>query len=311
MCTNDQDVAQADIFEKATRALRETPVPDGPPSSTLTDVLAAVSEVAEQPQTRANSNRIIRVKEGIRTLPPIMRTAAAVLIMAGIFGFLTWLNSSSGGRTAFADVVEPFLTAHTATFTLTIHVRDAQPQTAEGMFFEPGSSRWTMPGGEVIITDTQQGKMMTLVPSQKEATLMEVGLPGEVSAQSRFNILPGIRKHIEDAQEVGDESVEFLGEQEKDGIVAIGYRAAASDTAITVWADATSKLPLWIEQSMEMMPRKVTVVISNIAYNVELDRSLFSLEAPEGYSLTSMLTGDVQPTLVVRGVVTDQRRTQK
>ena len=134
---------------------------------------------------------------------------------------------------------------------------------------------------------------------------MEVGLPGEVSAQSRFNILPGIRKHIEDAQEVGDESVEFLGEQEKDGIVAIGYRAAASDTAITVWADATSKLPLWIEQSMEMMPRKVTVVISNIAYNVELDRSLFSLEAPEGYSLTSMLTGDVQPTLVVRGVVTD------
>jgi hypothetical protein len=56
---------------------------------------------------------------------------------------------------------------------------------------------------------------------------------------------------------------------------------------------------------MDVMRQKMTVVISNIAYNVELDRSLFSLEAPEGYSLTSMLTGDVQPTLAVRGVVTD------
>ena len=56
---------------------------------------------------------------------------------------------------------------------------------------------------------------------------------------------------------------------------------------------------------MDMVRQKMSAVISNITYNVELNRSLFSLEAPEGYSLVAMLTGDVAPGLVVRGVVTD------
>ena len=49
----------------------------------------------------------------------------------------------------------------------------------------------------------------------------------------------------------------------------------------------------------------LAAAITNIAYDVELDQSLFSLEPPEEYSVTTLSADDIEAGLVVRGVVTD------
>ncbi len=96
-----------------------------------------------------------------------------------------------------------------------------------------------------------------------------------------------------------DDSVEFLGRQNINGVTAIGYRITGHGD-ITIWADSKTKLPIQIEQSMGAE----TTVINDITYNIELDESLFSVEPPKGYS--AVVPGeDKQPSFVVRGTVTD------
>jgi hypothetical protein len=95
-----------------------------------------------------------------------------------------------------------------------------------------------------------------------------------------------LRKRIEQARQMEEEAVEFLGKQEVNGQMAIGYRVQEPSGHVTIWADAETLLPLRMEYSMtEMMGVESHCIISDIAFDVELDKSLFSLKVPEGYTV--------------------------
>ncbi len=208
--------------------------------------------------------------------------AAAVIIIAVLIG----IHQLGGSTPAFADIVRPLLTARTATYKMTVNMKDIPAQTIEGMFMEPSRMRQVMPGGVIQIIDMPQGQMITLMPTEKKAVIIEMENMPE-NTQRQINMFHAIRNLIQEAQENEDESVAFIGEQKIDGVNAIGYHIGAPNMGMTIWADAKTLMPIRIEYSMgEMMGMEATVIMSDFIFDVELDESLF--EVPEEYDVHTM-----------------------
>jgi outer membrane lipoprotein-sorting protein len=217
--------------------------------------------------------------------------------------------------TAFANVVRPLLVVEGGSFKMTIDVTAAdldwinygnEPvQTIGVVFAGPGRTRWDTPTGETLIVNMQEGKLMILMHAKKQAAVMQLGPPGMIPAHNRFNKLLELKPLIQHALQTEDDSVEFLGERQIEGVTAVGYCMTSPQHHgnITVWADVETQLPFRIEQSMDSR----TAVISDIAYDVDLaDESLFSVEPPEGYlASASEADEDTHPPFMVRGTVTD------
>ncbi len=214
---------------------------------------------------------------------PITKIAAAAVIIIAV---LIGIHQFGASTPAFADIVRPLLTARTATYKMTVNMKDIPAQTIEGMFMEPSRMRQVMPGGNIQIIDMPQGQMITLMPAEKKAMIIEMeNLPE--NKQGQINMFHAIRKLIQKAQENENESVEFIGEQIIDGVNAIGYQVEDLGMDMTVWADAKTLMPIRIEYSMGgMMGMEATVIMSDIVFDVELDESLF--EVPEGYDVQTM-----------------------
>jgi len=245
---------------------------------------------------------------------------AAVIIVAVLIGINYFDGSIDGASVTFADVIQPLLTAETGSFKMTIDVVDSgldwincgdeTVQTIEVVFAGPGRTRWDIPTGEVLIANMWEGKVMILQPAKMQAAVMQVGPPGVIPTHNRFNKVLELRQLIQyvlDAEDTNEDSVQFLGEREIDGVTCVGFymTVPVHHGDITVWADVKSRLPIRIEQTMG----KQTALVSNIAYDIELDESLFSVEPPKGYSVPTpeaeIEAEDEQPQFVVTGVVTD------
>jgi hypothetical protein len=168
---------------------------------------------------------------------------------------------------------------------MTVNMKDIPAQTIEGMFMEPSRMRQVMPGGNIQIIDMPQGQMITLMPAEKKAMIIEMeNMPED--QQRQINIFHAIKILI---QETEDESAAFIGKQKIDGVNAIGYHIGigAPNMDMTIWADAETLLPIRIEYSMgEMMGMEATVIMSDFVFDVELDESLF--EVPEEYDVHTM-----------------------
>ena len=127
----------------------------------LGNVLQALDKFEKQKSGATAPN----IRRTIMKSPVTKLAAAAVIIIAVLVVF----NQFGGSTPAFADVIEPFLTARTATFKATVEVEGGPTQTGEGMFMEPGRMRQTSSQGTIVINDLQQGKMVILIPPQNRA----------------------------------------------------------------------------------------------------------------------------------------------
>jgi len=240
----------------------------------LGNVMRALDE-SEKQKTGAAAPDIWRT---IMKSPITKLAAAAIIIIAVSIG----LNQIISSTPAFAEVIQPFLTARTATFKVTIEGKGFPGQEYDGMFMEPCRMRHTQPGGGIVIVDLEQGKFVTLIPQLKQAVVLEmINVPEE---PGDLNFFQEIRMRILKAQPLDDESVEFLGEKKLDGQSAIGYRVQKPELDATVWANSESKMPIQIEIFEESM----TVTMSNIVFDVELDETLFSLDIPKDYSVKTL-----------------------
>ena len=222
--------------------------------------------------------------------------ATATVVIIGVVGFIALFTQ--GKSVAFADVVRPILTARTATFRTTVNIEGVPSQTFEGMFMEPAQIRQTMPGG-VMIGDWEKGKMLTLVPALKIAVVAKMKNYSQADKDlSNSNMFLNIRTLIRKTETDDGKSVKFLGEKMIDGKRAIGYNISEPFENTTVWADAETLLPIRIEctlASLKGMGLKGTFVMSDIAFDVDLNESLFSLDVPEGYSVQTVQTDASKP----------------
>ena len=270
---NDElNVPEEKVVEEAIRALREAPIPAGPPPEAIQVVLAA----GRPGDAGAERIRVIRRF----TMNRIAKIAAAILIVAGIAGLVIFLTVGHGGaRVAWADVQAQILAAQTVTFKAVMHQPGAPDIKVAVMIMEPGKLRQELTiGGEEVtqILRLREGKMLLLSHKEKVAVYFDLsGLPEKVrQAHEEGDLLTRLKKLIE-------ESETELGEKEIDGRLAKGYRGEKDGQAFTVWVDAYTGEP--IEMEAKMYQGGVQLTLSDIEFGKELDESLFSMDVPDGY----------------------------
>ena len=274
---DQQDIRDGRLVDRAARAIRRTPVPEGPPDEAVRAVLAAGGAVAGPASGRKTRN----LRERMFTMNRIAKIAAAIVVVAGIAA-LGWVTLGGGGATvAWADVQEKIRNARTLTFKMAMKMEGFPDTETKMMFMGPGRMRqeWTMGPSKVVgIFDVRQGKMITLVEKEKKAIVVNLSeLPEESRKQyEQQDFLAQMKKLIE-------ESETELGEREIGGRQAKGYQVQKDGQAMTVWADAKTGRPL--EMSMTMFQGETKMTMSDFEFDAKLDESLFSLEVPEGYTV--------------------------
>ena len=242
------------------------------------EMLAAFDETGQQSQKRTTPLGVLW--RTIMKSPITKLAAAAVIIIAVLVG----IHQFGGSAPAFADIVQPLLTAQTAVYKLTVQSAGEQPETFDWTCKMESGTREARPDGVIRILHHHQ--VIMLWPAGKKALILKrTNIPED--KQSQTDWFHEIRERIRQAQETEEESVKFLGKQDIDGVMAFVYRIGKDSemTDMTVWADAQTLLPIRIEHSMgstgTVMNIEGTITYSDILVDVELDESLFVV--PEGY----------------------------
>lgn len=228
----------------------------------------------------------------------ITKLAAAAVIIIAILTAIHFLGSPIEGI-AWADVVRPILTARTVVFNvITVEGENVPITRVMNMGTQRVRNEVLSPDGKtvqaIVIVDFDTSRMLSLNPKQKMAALIEL----KDMPEKPENILETMRNIITELQNDPEVSVEPLGEKEIDGQIAKGFRATGPDGALTVWADPQTTLPI----RMEWKWRQMQFVGTDFEFDVVLDKSLFSMEIPEGYSTLPKaalsLTGSTEQDLV-------------
>ncbi len=227
---NRQDEHCDDLLDRAAEALRQAPVPVGPPPETLFGVLAAIEKADAVPPT---------VFERIKNLTPTLRlaVAATVLVAAGIL--VGWLVVGGGPATiAFAEVAKALDGLRTATFDETVQVKNPMDGKlitfkSRSLFLAPSRQRCEMStptasakdkGISIMILDLQAMKSLTLVPEQKVAVAVDLSKLKKALAGRPTNMFEMFRQLVREGSSGGGEKVESLGKKEIDGRVVVGFR---------------------------------------------------------------------------------------
>jgi len=202
--------------------------------------------------------------------------AAAAIVIAVLIG-MQFVGGPLGSSVTWADVVEPIFKADTAELDIIIGAETDDTPVIHDMIM--GSRiRRTMSGieGVVSVIDLEAGRILSLTEEKQEAEYIDLeGLP------SIPNYMDHLRNVITMLQDSPDFDVEQLGEQQIDGRDVIGFRATHPKVEIAIWADPDTALPVRIEQSGGQM----VVICKNLQFDVPMDESLFSMEAPQGYTV--------------------------
>ena len=220
-------------------------------------------------------------------------TAAAVIIIAVFIAIHQFGGSIDGATVAWADVLENMEAAQTVTFTF-----EYERQYEDGEYcWGKGTTRIK---GSYRRADATGGHRYQDGPPHEETTISIMDL----SRQNQFVLLyppqkwayfapdhggndtlltyDGLKKDFRDGTE------ESLGRVKIDGRDAVCFRISKDNKEITVWADPDTALPIKIERTADDGIDKT--VLSDIAFDVELDDELFDMTLPDDYVVTNMET---------------------
>ena len=235
----------------------------------LDDALAAHKKVIGSVSSRPTIWRIImKSRTG--------KIAAAAVIIVSVAAGIHFLGGTTESL-VWADVVRPILTARTVVFNVkgenvpVTRVMNMGTQRVRGEVLSPDGKTV-----QAIVIDFDASRMLTLIPNQKRAVLIEL----KDMLEKPENVLEELRNMVTEIQNDPNVSVEPLGEKEIDGQIAKGFRATGPDGELTVWADPQTALPIRMEQKW----RQMHFVYTDFQFDIEMDESLFSMEIPEGYS---------------------------
>ena len=270
---NRQESNHDDLLEQATRAIRETPIPDVPPSSALSEFVSTLGAGSQQHRNSGFMNS----GPAMQPLAKLMTVAASLLILGGV---LAWMIIAGGGATiALADVATVLDKIHSVTCTMTVTHEGAEPVTLKAMYLDPSRHRMESSRGMIMIYD--KSKMITLVPERKSAFVLDLENAPKGGVVQHW--LEEVREEVRNAIGGSQDSIEELGQDQIDGRDAVGFRLRVRNRELRVWADPATALPIRVESTSGIMKPKYHRVMNKFRYNVALDESLFSLEPPEGY----------------------------
>ena len=196
--------------------------------------------------------------------------AAAVITIAILFG----IGQFFGGTVTFAQVVKPILNARTIVFDFLVGEEDG-PVIHD--IVVGNRIRRTFSNMEtILILDLDNAKMLTLDPSTKSATYMDI--KGPIGEQTK-NLMEFVRNAV---TRIEGEPVEKLGQRDIDGRQAVGFTVRGHNEEVTIWADPKTAASIRIE--IRYGPTRY--ILKNIEFDVPVDESLLSMDVPAGYVLT-------------------------
>jgi outer membrane lipoprotein-sorting protein len=288
---------ETDRLDRAIDALRDMPVPAGPPPHVVASTVEALHAGKESPGT-------VRVSERRTKMFRVMQYSsftAASIALAVLVAWLVLLDRTA--TLAFADVVEKVANAKSVTF----HVKSElgkQPAMLQKFYMQGSAYRMEIPSGGqafavpadapptimALIADAEEKQALELNFTEKTAKKRAVD--GEQWAEMAQADLIGQFRRLtdKDAQRIADEElngqkthvyrlkkVDFFGGR---GVVEEGESAK-------VWVDPESGLPVRIELVSLSADKKdkARMVFDEFVWNQPLDETLFSLEVPEGFTL--------------------------
>jgi outer membrane lipoprotein-sorting protein len=271
-----------DLLERATEALRQTPISAGPPDDLVTNVVAHLEREEATDMVQPQS-----LFERIHAMKPITRfvvVASLFLVFCGLFGLL----SPRSRALAFEEVAVALESIRSATCDMTSETSDVKNQS-KAMFLAPSLERIETKMGDVMmsinICDLRAKKWLTLIPGQKMAIVLKMeNAPEDRPANGSFEL---IRERVRKAQADPDKGSRPLGEKQIDGVRAVGFRLDDKTGYTDVWVDPKTSLPIRVETTF-LGETKVEVVMTNFQYDVELDESLFSFDPPSDYTVHEM-----------------------
>lgn len=265
-----------DFLDRATAALRNLPVPDGPPPETLRrtlDLMSNGSPTAAALRPGPAKRRFFTM----RALAKLAVAAVLAMALAGVFfkGFGRFDTS-----VAFADVLQRIRDVHSVKFKAdsVVELPNMPPikTTAEVIVAEPLRMRQKIdPGGMINVFDFRKGRGLTLEPKGKTAIEMEL---------SNLPAMPASISMLDALKQMDEKSVKRLDEKVFDGRKARGFESETPAQHMTIWVDVETQLPIRmeVEQHMPGLP-KTTSVMHDFEWGVAVDDSMFDLTPPEGY----------------------------
>ncbi|MCH8044680.1 MAG: hypothetical protein IID44_13280 [Planctomycetes bacterium] len=314
---------QRSVVDRAIRAVRQRPVPDGPPAEVLSTILDA--ETGSEDQAHP-----IRLTKRRVTMKRLATTAAAAAIIAGLLLGFSYLLKDDNGNIAFADVLERMQKIKTVTWTTTEkhsvskkynpkwagHFQESD-RTDRVSYKAPGhvrietSDKITYEGKTTIlnyvrIMDVTTGKYLYLDRDKKTAELKTEEPAGK--PHGFINYLTRLKKKIVP-------EAESLGKRVIGGHDTIGFRVRKGGNTTDLWVDAKTKnLVLVVITNVVVSDRviwKWVKTLRDFEFDGKLDDSRFSLEVPKGYKkqppreiLSDVLAGgDVPPPATEKDLI--------
>jgi len=175
---------------------------------------------------------------------------------------------------------------------------DLPASTGEVMMLDSYRSRQEMEMPDkskmVMIFDWRQGKCLSLSPTEKQATVLNITNMPEDNKPKSSNPLAEFRSLLLDTRDQPESKRESLGEKDMDGRHVVGFRISGRGMVLDLWGDPKTGLPVRLVGTMAMMPN-VKVTMSDFIFNVDMDESLFSVEPPAGYEIIKAPTVDASP----------------
>lgn len=209
------------------------------------------------------------------------RIAAAVMVTVGAVVLWFMFTLLGGGSVSYAQVAKQIRDAQSMTFTMTMTAPQLpHPVEAKIYALEPGKIRNEGPQGIVTISRREDDviRILSLVPQGKQARLIETKLSDPKQA------LAG--DFVGDFRKLADKpGAEPLEERQIGDVKAKGFRVAMDGQVVSLWAHPKTALPLRVEMEVAAAGEGSKVIMSDIAFDVALDESLFSLEPPKDYVL--------------------------
>ena len=139
----------------------------------------------------------------------------------------------------------------------------------------------------VQIWDGYQGKQLTLEPAQKRATIFDHADRSKDNTPKDADPLGGWRAILLDARKAPDMKREPLGEKDIDGRHVIGFRITTPTAVTDIWGDPKTGMPVRMDMTTLLMPN-LKMTMRDFELNVDLDESLFSVEPPAGYKVSTV-----------------------
>lgn len=279
---------EGDVLALLVEAFADLSVPAGPPAAVKERLLVSLGQQSARPA----AVRSLRNWKGVN-----MRKAlsAAIFLVAATAAAAYWVPRPGGEGDTFAAMLSRIKAIPTVSFQMSVDMKGAPegfPLKTEWTAMDPGWLRTEVLVGDqraVMIANFPQQKMLMLIPEAKQAVLKPIkGAAGS----------PQGKNYVEQLRNMKKEHAQFVGEDNVDGMPTHKYDYQHRGDFYTVWLDATTKLPVRVESANKKEPEQaeIKVTMSNFVWDVAVNEAEFSLEAPEGYKMTSAAALGAAPT---------------